>query len=186
MIGLKFVAGIVVAVAMALIAGRSFAADAPMRPEGTQAGLSIEYLYNDFRHVDEVVEFASFHESAPGEPLPNLDFRGGEGKPVLNQRHKNFVAAMITGYINFPSPGTYRFKIRSNDGVRLAIGGMTLHEDPEPHPDRTSDAVSFTAREAGWVPVAIVYYERKGSWAIELSWQQDGEFNAVPASHFAH
>jgi hypothetical protein len=170
MIGLKGIAGMVVGIAMGLVAGSSFAADARMRGEGMQEGLSIEYFYNDFRHIDEVIEFARFNESASGEPLANLDFRGGGGKPVLNQKHNNFVAAMITGYINFPSPGTYRFKLRSNDGVQLTIGGMTLHEDPEPHPDRTSDAVSFTAREAGWVPIAMVYYERKGSWAIELSW----------------
>ena len=115
-----------------------------------------------------------------------MDFRGGDGKPVLNQRHKDFVAAIITGYIHFSSPGTYMFKIRSNDGVRVAIGGLTVLEDPKPHPDRTSDAVPVKASEVGWVPIEVVFFERRGSWAIELTWQQGGDFNAVPASHFAH
>ena len=71
---------------------------------------------------------------------------------------------MITGYINFPSPGIYWFKIFANDGVRLVIGGIMLYEDSEPYPD----------------------CERRGSWAIEFSWQQDGGFSTVPASHFTH
>ena len=116
----------------------------------------------------------------------NLDFRGGSGKPVLNQKHKNYVAAIITGYINFSNPGTHMLKIRSNDGVRVAIGGLTVHEDPKPHPDRTSDAVPIEVSAAGWMPIEIVYYERKGSWSIELTWQESGDFSAIPASHFAH
>ena len=133
-----------------------------------------------------MVECASRKDSAKGEPLPNLDFRGGDGKPVLNQRHKDYVAAIITGYIYFSSPGTYMFKIRSNDGVRIAIGGLTVFEDPERHPDRTSDPVPVKVSAAGWVPIEIVYFERKGGWSIELTWQDGGDFSAVPASHFAH
>ena len=62
MIGLKGIAGMVVGIAMELVAGSSFAADAQMRGEGMQEGLSIEYFYNDFRHIDEVIEFARFNE----------------------------------------------------------------------------------------------------------------------------
>ena len=57
MFGLKAIAGAVVTLVLA--AGFSFAADAPMRAEGMQAGLAVEYYYGDFGHVDEVVEYAS-------------------------------------------------------------------------------------------------------------------------------
>jgi len=101
-------------------------------------GLAIDYYYGNFDHVDKVLEYAGRKSSAEGDPLANLDFRGGDGKPDLNQRHKDFVAAIIAGYIHFSDPGTYMFKVRSNDGVRIAIGGLTVFEDPRPHPDRNS------------------------------------------------
>ncbi len=184
--GRNWVIGAVAGVSLALSAGSAAAADAPMRDGGMQAGLAVDYYYGDFGHVDEVVEYASREESSQGEPLPNLDRRGGAGKPVLNQRHKDFVAAIITGYIHFSAPGTYMFKVRSNDGVRVAIGGLNVHEDPKPHPDRTSEPLPVKVSAAGWVPIEVIYFERRGSWAIELTWQDGGDFSAVPATHFAH
>jgi hypothetical protein len=74
-IGVSMVLAVVVAV------GSARAADAPERGAGMQAGLVIEYFYNDFRHVDQVVEFAMFNDSAQGEALPNMDFRGAMAKP---------------------------------------------------------------------------------------------------------
>ena len=170
MIGLKTFAGALAGAAMAFCAGAAVAADAPALGEGMQPGLNIEYYYGDFSHVDEVLEYASRKSSTHGEPLPNLDFRGGDGKKVLNQKHKDFVAAIITGFINFPTSGTHMIRVRSNDGVRIAIGGLTVHEDPEPHPDRNSEPVPVAVSEAGWLPIEIVYYERRGSWSIELTW----------------
>ena len=83
---------------------------------------------------------------------------------------KDFVAAIITGCINFPTSGTHMIRVRSNDGVRIAIGGLSVHEDPEAHPDRNSEPVPVAVSEAGWLPIEIVYYERRGSWSIELTW----------------
>lgn len=186
MLGMRVFSAALAGMCIAFGAGAAIAADAPMRGAGMEAGLNVDYYYNDFGHVDEVVEYASRKSSAPGDPLPNLDFRGGSGKPVLNQKHKDFVGAIITGFINFSGAGTHMLKVRSNDGVRIAIGGLTVYEDPEPHPDRTSDAVPVAVSEAGWLPIEIIYFERRGSWSIELTWQENGEFSAIPASHFAH
>jgi len=186
MMGFRLILGAVAVIGMAIVAGNAIAADAPMRDDGMQAGLAVDYYYGDFGHVDEVLEYASRKSSAQGEPLANVDYRGGDGKPVLNQRHKDFVAALITGYIYFSAPGTYMFKVRSNDGVRISIGGLTVHEDARPHPDRTSDPLPVKVSAAGWLPIEIVYFERKGGWSIELTWQDGGDFSAVPASHFAH
>ena len=113
-------------VCIAFGAGTVVAAYAPMQDVGMQAVLQVEYYYSDFGHVDEVLEYASSKSSAQGEPLPNLDSHGGVGKKVLNQKHRDFVAAIITGFINFPTSGTHMIKIRSNDGVRIAIGGLAL------------------------------------------------------------
>ena len=126
MMKLRVFAGAVAGVCIAFGAGAVVAADAPMRDAGMQAGLQVEYYYGDFGHVDEVLEYASRKSSAQGEPLPNLDSRGGADKKVLNQKHRDFVAAIIAGFINFPTSGTHMIKVRSNDGVRIAIGGLDL------------------------------------------------------------
>jgi len=39
---------------------------------------------------------------------------------------------------------------------------------------------------AGWVPIKVIYFERKGGWSIELTWQDGGDYSAVLASNFAH
>lgn len=186
MIRMRVFVAAVAGMCVAFGAGAAIAADEPMRDAGMEAGLNVEYYYGDFGHVDEVIEFSSRKSSAHGDPLPNLDFRGGDGKPVLKQKHKDFVAAIITGFINFSSAGTHMLKVRSNDGVRIAIGGLTVFEDPEPHPDRNSDPVPVAVSEAGWLPIEVIFFERRGGWSIELTWQENGEFTAIPASHFAH
>jgi len=84
MIGLRIFTGAFAGVCIALGAGATFAADAPMRDANMQAGLNVEYYYGDFSHVGEVVEYASRKSSATGEPLANLDSRGGAGKSVLS------------------------------------------------------------------------------------------------------
>ena len=76
--------------------------------------------------------------------------------------------------------------MRSNDGVRLTIGGDQLHEDAKPHADRTSDSLPVEVREAGWYPIEIIWYQRKGSWALELTWSAGGDFAAVPPENFGH
>ncbi len=182
---LRSFAGAVAGAVLVLIAGASVAADAPVRGEGMQPGLNIDYYYGDFNHVDKVAEFAAHKDSIPGEPLSHVDFRGGDGKPVLNQKHKNFVAAVITGFVHFSSPGTHMIRVRSNDGVRVAIGGLTVHEDPKPHANRLSEPVPVKVSQAGWLPIEIIYYERKGSWALEVLWQDGGDFKAIPETHFA-
>jgi hypothetical protein len=186
MLNWKMIGGALAGAVLMLAAGGAGADDAPARGEGMQPGLGVNYYYGDFGHVDEVVEFAGRKDATPGDPLPKLDYRGGEGKAVLNQKHKNLVGVIITGFINFTSSGTHQLQIRSNDGIRIAIGGLTVYEAPEPHPNLLSDPVPVQVSEAGWLPIEIVYYERKGSWAIELMWQQNGKFVAIPETHFAH
>jgi len=157
-----------------------------MRGDDTQEGLSIRNFCNDFSHIGEVMEFGRFIELVSAVSLSNVDFRTGDGIPNLNQRYKNSVATMITGCINFPHPGIYWYKIFTNNGVRLVIGGIMLYEGLEPYPNWASDAVLFTVCEAGLEAIVIAYNEREGSWAIEFSWRQSSGFNAVPASHFTH
>ncbi len=134
-----------------------------MRGDDTQEGLSINKFYKNFGHIGEVMEFGRFIESASAVSLSNVDFQTGDSVPSLNQRYKSSVATMITGCINFPRPGIYWYKIFTNNGVRLVIGGIMLYEGLEPYPNLASDAVLFTVREAGLEAIVIAYHERGGA-----------------------
>jgi hypothetical protein len=173
-------------VAVAAHAGGAFALTLGPQPTDLTPGLAVTYYYNDFGHVDEIIEFAGRKKGAIGEPWETVNARGGSGKKVFGTKFKDFVGAVITGYIRFPEAGAYSFEIRSNDGMRLTIGGEMVVEDPESHPDRDAGPVSVQISEAGWYPIEMLWFERRGSYIATLRWSQGGGMVLVPAEHLAH
>ena len=79
MIRMRVFATAMAGMCIAFGAAAAVAADAQMRDAGMEAGLTVDYYYGDLSYADEVVECASRKSSALGDPLPNLDFRGGDG-----------------------------------------------------------------------------------------------------------
>jgi hypothetical protein len=98
------------------------------------------------------------------------------------------MGADIKGLINFEKKGTYTVMVHSNDGVRVTIGGVMIHEDPEVHADRFSEEIKLEISEPGWYPVHILYFEKKNTATLELYWDPPGpeEIDYVPAAAFAH
>ena len=147
-------------------------------------GLAVEYIQVFAHHVDDI-EAAG--KGKPGEPLSMLDWNVGDG-PVLTHENDDGVAARITGYIKFETAGNYLMAIQSNDGVRLNIGGKLIIDDPDVHKDHFSPNVTVQVPQAGWYPLYLLYFERKGTSTLELYWQPpdaDG-FDFVPEEAFAH
>jgi hypothetical protein len=181
-----------IAIAVAATAPAALAATVsglkPVTPapsdEATAPGLAVEYLNIKVRHVDEV-EAAG--KGKPGEPIPALDYNSGDGE-VLSSGRDDEVGARITGYLHFPAPGTYIMTIQSNDGVRMTLDGQVVIEDPSVHSDQYSPYVEVAIAEAGWYPLYLVYFERKGTATLELYWQPPGaaNFELVPAAMFRH
>lgn len=159
-------------------------APANPQPTGLKPGLAVNYYFADFGHVDEVVDVASRKDPLVGEPLADLSFRGS-GK-VLGTKFDNLVGAVITGFIRFPEARSYRLRVVSNDGVRVNLSGQTIYADPKPHPDRTLGPVDVEIPEAGWYPIEVVWFERKGSHALQLAWSSGGGFIPVPAELYGH
>ena len=122
-----------------------------------------------------------------GEPLEMLDWNTGDG-PVLTHANDDGIGARITGFINFEKAGDYMMAIQSNDGVRLSIGGQLVIDDPDVHGDRFSPNVTLQVPRAGWYPLYLLYFERKGTSTLELYWQPPGAegFDFVPGEAFAH
>ncbi len=181
---------------LVLAAGSELRAEQAPRPLDPQPaaselkpGLAVRYYLHFFRHVDELVDWQGYKDGKKGPVLSQLDYRVGTG-PVLSSGHSDGVGAHITGLINFDVPGTYAFSVQSNDGVRLAIGGVQVLEDPDVHADRFSEIAQLNIEAPGWYPLSLHYFERKNTSTLELYWQRPGEqagtMPLVPREAFAH
>jgi len=181
--------------ACVVLAGGGFLAWAPggqaqISTAGTELkpGLAVCYMYELIRHIDQIAEWEKHRKCKPGAPLAILDFRVGEGK-VLTSTSVDGVMAKITGFIHFDKAGTYKFAFESNDGVRLTIDGELIVEDPDVHGDRYSEVGAMEVATPGWYPLAIDYFERKGTSTLRFLWRPPGVeegFPLVPAEALAH
>lgn len=153
------------------------AAPKPAAPQpsaqGLKDGLAVDYYYAKFNHVREIESWMKYKPGKPGAALAALNFAGGVGK-VLTSGADDLVGARITGYIKFERPGTYRFQVTSNDGVRVSLGGEKIYEDPKVHPDRTSDPIPVVIAEAGLYPLEVLYFEKKNTATLQVSWSPPG------------
>lgn len=159
------------------------AAEAELKP-----GLAVCYRYEFVRHINEFVDWEKYRKCKPGEPLAVLDSRVGNDK-VLTSQSDDGVMANITGFIHLDKAGTYKFAFESNDGVRLKIDGELIVEDPDVHSDRYSEVGTMEVAEPGWYPLALDYFERKGTSTLRFFWRPpgaEGDMTLVPAEALAH
>lgn len=151
-------------------------------------GLAVRYYDGLFRHVREVPEDEILlKQSRPGKPISFLDHQFGGGE-VFGSGKSEGVGMRLEGFIRLQPAGIYRFKALSNDGVAVRIGENALLYDPDVHSDRWTEPADFRAPEAGWYPIHIRYFQRKGTAALRLHWQTPGseEFVPIPAAAYAH
>ncbi|MCP5370767.1 MAG: hypothetical protein H6907_03465 [Hyphomicrobiales bacterium] len=151
---------------------------------GLQPGLAVAYVYDFVRHLSQL---GGWKQAEAGPPLPQLDYRSGEGE-VLTSGENNGVGANIQGFIHFDRPGAWLLKVTANDGVRLTVAGQQLYEDPTVHGDRDSEPLPVSVAKAGWYPLEMLYFERKGTATLRLWWSPPGggEFQIVPAAALGH
>ena len=148
----------VLAAAVAILAGSPLATakgpitgTAPVSPQpeedDLEAGLAVTYYYAYFEDVGDITRLVS---GKPGEPIMILDHRTKSGK-VLTARKPMGVGAEIRGLIKLDQAGSYIFRVLSNDGVELLIGGERLAYDPAIHGDRFYPAGRIRGRGTGLV-----------------------------------
>ncbi len=148
-----------------------------------QPGLAVTYYYSMF---EDVADISRLVRGKPGKPIMELDHDSDSGK-VLTATRSMGVGAEIRGMIHFKDPGTYQFRVNSNDGVKLMIDGIVLHEDPYIHSDTMSPAIELLIEETGWYELAIDYYQKKGTSALGLYWTPpNGSETPVPRLAYGH
>jgi hypothetical protein len=156
-------------------------------PSKLKQGLGVRYYFNRFNELRELEDWMQTDEGQPGPPLSQLDYRSGIGN-VLTAGTADMVGARIDGFLHLAAAGKYRFLVTSNDGVRLSIGGVKMHEDPSIHGDTTSRPLVFEVAEPGWYPLHILYFEKKGTATLVLYWRPPGgeSDEPVPAAILRH
>jgi hypothetical protein len=157
----------------------------PAEPQPTQVtpGLAVEYTYVKVNWIEQL----KGRKFEPGPPLADLNYRWGGN--VLTSKVREEVGAIITGLIRFEKPGVYTFEVTSNDGILVELGGKVLHEDDGVHPDSTSDRIPVKIDQAGWYPIKVTYFQKKGTASLVLAWVAPGEKTKpvpVPAKAFGH
>jgi hypothetical protein len=163
----------------------------PAAPQPTASqlreGLAVDYYYGTFDHVRDLVSFMAYKDGDPGAPLTSLSHDDGAAK-VLTSAADDLVGAHITGYLRLRTPGTYRFQVTTNDGVRLHLGGARIHDDPGTGPARTSDPIPVQVTEPGWYPLELWYFEKRGTSTLRIAWSPPGQdgMSDLPADVLRH
>jgi PA14 domain len=152
-------------------------------------GLEVRYHMGRFQTLGEMMGIVGHSEGDKGRPLSVLDYQGPEGSKVMTSDRHDMVGALIKGFIKFPAPGTYVFKVMSNDGISIDIGGQNVFEDGGVHTTDYSDGLPVKIDAAGWYPIYLKYFQKKGGYALGLYWRTPsggGRYVTVPAEMYAH
>lgn len=178
-----YLAGIPASLALDPVLGATLWSPQPAVSE-LRPGLAVTYDYARRVHVDDVEVLSN---PVIGKPLDNIAHRTVDGK-VLTAKRAMMVAAHIRGLIRFEAPGTYTFRIESNDGVKARIGDQQIWVDPEIHSNRWSPPIPLVIDAPGWYELWINYYQKKGTSALQLVWTIPGSESEthVPPEVLAH
>lgn len=145
----------------------------------------LDFFKRDLSYIDEMVkgEFESFE----GKPITHLDHQFGKNE-VFGSGTNRGVALRMSGYLKFPRKGIYTLQALSNDGIFVYLENTLIISDPKQHSDRLSDIADVSVTKAGWIPVRVDYFQRKGTATIKLMWKPPGgpDYVAVPASSYGH
>ena len=164
-----YLAGIPASLALDPVVGATLWSPQPAVSE-LRPGLAVTYDYARRVHVDDIEVLSN---PVIGKPLDNIAHRTVDGK-VLTAKRAMMVAAHIRGLIRFEAPGTYTFRIESNDGVKARIGDQQIWVDPEIHSNRWSPPIPLVIDAPGWYELWINYYQKKGTSALQLVWTIPG------------
>lgn len=181
---MKFLRTGAIAVAVAMIAGAVAAAPLKLQPANPQpspkSGLDVKYAWegNPPRKLQSLSKAEQLlkKRGEPGAPLLGMDYRDTtEGEPVLTFNETYNVAAEITGYLRFDSPGIYELETWSNDGIDAWVGGQQIGYVNGIQSCEANQRTEVEVPSAGWYPLKITYFQKKGTSCLMMKWGKQGE-----------
>ena len=156
--------------------------------QGTfQPGLEVLYYDAFYRNVDQMPTGSKIGKGRPGKVVPYLNHNFDKGQ-VFDSGRGRGVGVRLTGQLLITQPGQITFKAKSNDGIRVFINDQVVLNDPDVHSDRYKESSPLEFSAPGYYNLTVLYFQRKGTAAIELWWKLPGaqDFSIIPAEAYAH
>ena len=92
---------------------------------------------------------------------------------------------IFMGYISINDPGTYQFKITSDDGSRLLINDELIVDNDGLHSKASSLGSIYLEKKMH--KIVVEYFERGGQEFLEVNWTGPGfEWQAIPSYKLFH
>lgn len=156
------------------------------QPTDVKEGLAVSYAYGAGGRTLEEAE-AKLRSASPGTPLVGLSYLDtAEGDQTLTADEAQKVAAAISGYIKFDTPGTFEIDFLSNDGLQASIGGQEVVFFDGVHACEPAGVTEVIVPQAGWYALEATYFQRKGSACLMMDWNVGGEMEPVPDAAFGY
>ncbi|GAB2696234.1 PA14 domain-containing protein [Thalassiella azotivora] len=109
----------------------------------------------------------------------------GAPTPAMSDKADGW-SARLTGRITFPTTGTYHLATWADDGLRVFVDDVLLHDawSAWSNPRRSSNLPVVVAAGQQSKRIRIEYYDHDGASGIELHWiAPDGSSGLVPTGH---
>lgn len=180
---MKLVRTVATAVAMSVVAGAALSAPLKLQPANPQpspkAGLNVKYIGtgNQHKKIRDLSQAKSMLSQAkPGKPLRGLDYRDtSKGEDVMTFDEAYNVAAEVTGYMRFDSPGVYELETWSNDGIEAWVGGQQIGRVTGIQGCEANQRTEVEVPKAGWYPLKIAYFQKLGTSCLMMKSGKKGE-----------
>ncbi len=117
-----------------------------------------------------------------------LDFDWGNGTPGVAGIGADNFSVRWEGFVMPPVSGSYTFRTRSDDGVRLYVDGNLVIDNWTDHAPTDNDSAPIALNAGQRYPVVMEYYENGGGAVAQLSWSgpDTGGFQFIPRSALSH
>lgn len=162
---------------------------APSANEKLAPGLNVLYFKGMFRHIEQIPDgdTAILEKGRPGPPILIINHQFGQDE-VFDSGMNRGIGVQMKGYLLFEHKGPYEFQALSNDGVEVFVDGKSIVIDGRVHSDRLSEIGVVSVKKAGWKPIMVKYFQRKGTAALKLYWKTPGSgaFEVIPAKAYGH
>ncbi|GMV06576.1 MAG: hypothetical protein AMXMBFR53_28520 [Gemmatimonadota bacterium] len=140
--------------------------DAPLEP-----GFTVDHFEGGFRRVADLERRGQ--EVARRERVETLGIPDSVPEEGFGLRFR--------GYLEVPGTGVYTFRLTSDDGSVLRLGGAVVLDHDGPHTATSREGQVALAR--GLHPLELLYFQAGGGKSLSLEWAgPDGVFRPVDAT----
>lgn len=120
----------------------------------------------------------------------NVNFNWGNDY-LIDDIAQNYVSITWQGFIRVPSPASYTFTLRANDGVRLTLNQQIVFDQLTTVGDEVighrliTDPIALNSND--FIPIKLEYFENTDNAFVTLMWRTTNSYTddkVIPAENF--